>query len=201
MKMNILRAKKILEDAGMILERGREFNDPSNRPEFYDPYYNWDGNEREYDYHEDEYEALCQDDEKHISEVIASKIKDRKFDVTASYDIDEEKINYQVDICFYFNEVPSKEEQDRLEAIVETALDGCDIEWDDTDDDVYLLNKNGELIGNLNKNIKLSKQPKDQNVASYSYVITWYAYDKAKYKDPPEQDYAGNDYPGNDYDY
>lgn len=170
------------------------FTDPSNSPEFDDPYYNWDGNELEYDYHEDEYDALCRDDEKHISEVIASNLKDREFDVNASYDIDEDKIKYQVDISFYFDEVPSKEEQNRLGALVETALDGCDIEWEDTDEEVYLLNKSGEMIGRLDSNIKLSNPPEDQDVACYSFDVTWYAYDTAKYKEPPERDYAGNDY-------
>lgn len=175
MKMNILRAKKIIEDAGMVLERGIEFNDPSNRPEFYDPYYHLD-DEKEYDYQEDKYEALCQHDKKHISEVISSKVKDRKFDVIASYDIDEDKIKYRVDILFYFDGAPSQEEQDRLEALSETAIDGCKIEWDDVD-------------------TKLSRRHK-ADVDRYCYDIIWYAYDKAKYKEPPERDY-----PSDDYDY
>ena len=175
MNMNILRAKKIIEDAGMVLERGIEFNDPSNRPEFYDPYYNLDDDEPEYDYQEDKYEALCRHDEKHISEVISSNVKDRKFDVTASYDIDEEKIKYRVDISFYFDEATSQEERDRLESLAETALDGCKIEWDDVD-------------------TKLSKQRKKENVDRYCYDIIWYAYDKAKYKEPPERDYPSDDY-------
>lgn len=201
--------KKIIQEAlntvkkfGYIVERG-EFNDPSNRPEFYDPDYGWDGRDPEYDHDEDDYEARCANDKELVEGYIKEKHPNVNCDVYSSYDIDEDKVKFYLEIIFNLDHLPTQKEQDDLDAITQECGDlKFDIDWDDSDISLISVNSSGKCIERLdNPNVKNVKPVEDTKVDHYEFSVNWYAsetVDVKEYED--DRDYDDYD-EERDYDY
>lgn len=148
-KQIIQEAIKTLKNFGYIVERG-EFNDPSNRPEFYDPDYG--KKEIEYSYDEDEYSKKCQNDKSTVENYIDENYPNLAVDVSCDYDLDYDKVKYTLDMAFKFENPPTVEECDTCDIISESCSElDMEVPWDDGSWNVIACNANGKKIEDVTK--------------------------------------------------